>query len=226
MSWTHKAKHPPGPLPHRLLSYLSPDWIPILLNLFRTLRQFVRRERHEGMYDILAYDATLELIDPKGQTAVFSRRQKVKFLQDNVIAFQDYAWGDGEIFAEYRCSPGVVVERYQEGDQWNVLISLRETKSAGDIQDFHTTRTIKSGFTQPEEWWQTEIRHRTQWFKLDIIFPKERHPRRAVLIQRSRNRTEVLGRECFAELPDGRQVLSWETKKLRRFEAYTIKWKW
>lgn len=40
------------------------------------------------------------------------------------------------------------------------------------------------------------------WFKLDIIFPKERHPRRAVLIQRSRNRTEALGRECFAELPD------------------------
>ena len=64
-----------------------------------------------------------------------------------MIAFQEYARGDGEIFAEYRCAPGVVVDRYQEGDQWNVLISLRETKSAGDIQDFHTTRTIKGGFT-------------------------------------------------------------------------------
>jgi hypothetical protein len=48
-------------------------------------------------------------------------------------------------------SPGVEVDRYQEGDQWNVLTSLRETKSAGDIQDFHTTRTIKGGFTRAEE---------------------------------------------------------------------------
>ena len=63
MAWTHIAKHSPAPLSHRLLSYLSPDWIPILLDLYRFLRQFVRRERHEGMYDILAYDATLELMD-------------------------------------------------------------------------------------------------------------------------------------------------------------------
>jgi hypothetical protein len=133
------------------LSYLSLDWIPILIDIYRTLRQFLRRERHDGMYDILAYDATLELMDPKGQTAVFSRRQKVRFLQDNAIAFQDYAWGDGEIFAEYQCSPGVVVDRYQEGDQWNVLISLRETKIAGNIEDFHTTRTIKGGSTWIEE---------------------------------------------------------------------------
>ena len=94
MTWTHGAKNPRGPLHHRLLSYLSPDWIPILLQLYRSLRQFLGRGRHEGMYDILAYDAILELMDPKGETAVFSRRQKVRFLQDNVIAFQDYAWGD------------------------------------------------------------------------------------------------------------------------------------
>jgi hypothetical protein len=99
--------------------------------------------------DILAYDASLELMDPKGETAVFRRRQKVRSprVRDNVIAFQDYAWGDCEILAEYRCSPGVVVDRYREGDHWNGLISLRETKSAVNIQDFHTTRTIKTGFT-------------------------------------------------------------------------------
>jgi hypothetical protein len=124
MTGIHKAKNSPSFLSHRLLSYFSPDWIPILLDLYRFLRQFLRRERHEGMYDILAYDATLELMDPKGETAIFSRHQKVKFLQDNVIAFQGYAWGDGEIFAEYNCSPGVVVDRYLEGDQWKTTEQL------------------------------------------------------------------------------------------------------
>ncbi len=134
MAQTHEAKHAPGPLSHRLLSYLSLDWIAILLDLYRALRLFLSRERREGMYEILDYDSTLELMDPKGEIAVFKKRQRVKFLQDSIIAFEDYAWGDGEIFSEYKCSPGKVVDRHQEGDRWNVLISLRETKSAGDIE--------------------------------------------------------------------------------------------
>jgi hypothetical protein len=43
------------------------------------------------------------------------------------------------------------------------------TFPSNKFEDFHTTRTIKDGFTQAEEWWQTEIRHRTRWFKLDVI---------------------------------------------------------
>jgi hypothetical protein len=177
------------------------------------------------MYEILEYDSTLELVDPKGETAIFKRRERVKFLQDNVIAFQDRAWGDGEIFADYKCSPGTEVDRYQEGDRWNVLISLRETKSAGDIEDFYIERTVRAGFTEDEEWRQTEIRHRTRRLKLSIIFPGKRRCRRAVLMERNLNRTTVLDPRYFTDLPDDRQVLTWEIKKPRRFEIYTIKWK-
>ena len=101
----------------RLLPLFSQDWITLLFDLYRYLRQFLNGNLHEGMYEILEYDSTLELLDRQGKTAVFKRRQKVKFLQDNVIAFQDYAWGEGEIFADYKCSPGVEVDRYQEGNQ-------------------------------------------------------------------------------------------------------------
>ena len=44
-------------------------------------------------------------MDPRGETAVFTRRQKARLLHDNLIAFQDYAWGDGEVFAGHRPSP-------------------------------------------------------------------------------------------------------------------------
>jgi hypothetical protein len=94
------AKHS-LPIVSRLLSScLSLDWIPVLLDLYRSLLWFLGRERREGMYEILDYDSALELIDPKGKIAIFKRRQKVKFLQDNIIAFQDHAWGDGEIFED------------------------------------------------------------------------------------------------------------------------------
>ena len=226
MDLAHNAKYEPAWPIRGLLTYLPQDWISLLFDLYRALRLFLRRERHEGMYEILEYDSTLELVDPKGETAIFKRRERVKFLQDNVIAFQDRAWGDDEIFADYKCSPGIEVDRYQEGDRWNVLISLRETKSAGDIEDFYIERTVIRGFTKDEEWRQTEIRHRTRRLKLSIIFPSQRRCRRAVLMERNRNRTTVLDQGYFTDFPDGRQALTWEISKPRRFEIYTIKWKW
>lgn len=226
MSRTDVANRSPELLLRRLPAFLSLDWIAFLFDLYRALRYWVNRQRHEGMYHILDYDSTLELLDVKGKTAVLKKRQQVKFLQDNVIAFQDYAWGDGETLVDYKCSPGKVVDRYQEGDRWNVLISLRETKNSGDIEDFYIERTLKNSFTKDEEWWQVELRHHTQELKLTLIFPKERRCRRAILLQRSKHHTNVLGPEHFSDLPDGRQTLTWETKKSPRFEIYTLRWKW
>lgn len=213
-------------LARTLLTCLSQDWATLIFDLYQILRRLVQRYSREGMYEILDYETTLELLDRKGNTAIFKKRQKVKFLQDYIIAFQDYAWGDGEIFADYHCAPGVVVDRYQDGDRWHILISLRETKNSGDITDFYIERTAKNGFSQAEEVFQTEIRHPTQRLKVVIIFPKTRRCQRAVLIERSRHRSHVLGSEHFTTLPDGRQQLVWETRKIRRFEIYTIKWRW
>jgi hypothetical protein len=48
----------------------------------------------------------------------------------------------------------VAVDRYRDGDRWNILISLRETKSRGDITDFRFERTVRDGFVRAEEWYQ------------------------------------------------------------------------
>jgi hypothetical protein len=201
-------------------------WIPLVFRLYEDLRQFLGRYFPSGLYEMLEYDSTLEHIDRKGKTALFKKRQRVRFLQDNVIAFQDVAWGDGRILAKYRCSPGVEVDHYPEGDRWNVLISLRETKHRGDTEDFYIERKILRGFTKKEEWWQIEMRHQTRSLKLTIIFPKQRPCKRAVLVERTRNRTTSLGPTYFTQLPDGRRALRWETDNPRRFETYTIKWRW
>jgi len=54
------------------------------------------------MYEVLEYESTLELKDRGGKRATFKKREKVRYLQDNVIAYQDQAWGDGEILVNYR----------------------------------------------------------------------------------------------------------------------------
>ncbi|RIK26329.1 MAG: hypothetical protein DCC55_40050 [Chloroflexi bacterium] len=207
-----------------LLSYFSVEWIILLLDLFATLHRWL--PGNPDMYEILEYESTLELTDTKGKMALFKKRQRVRFLQNNIIAFEDYAWGDGEILAGYKCTPGVVVDKYQEGDRWNILISLRETKSKGDIEEFHIERTEKNTFTKAEEWLQTEVRRRTHRLKMNVIFPHGRHCKRAILTQRRHNRATVLGTEHFRLLPDGRQLVIWETTRVYPFDIYTLKWQW
>jgi hypothetical protein len=226
MDSTFRPRSSSSRLLRSLLSFLSQDWLTLFFDFYRLLRRWVNHHRREGTYEILDYDSTLELVDPKGETAIFKKQQRVKFIQNHIIAFEDYAWGDGKIFADYKCSPGTEVDRYQEGDRWNILISLRETKNSGDIEDFYIERTVKHGFTKATEARQFEIRHRIKRLKLNIIFPRQRRCQRAVLLERSRHRTTVLGPEHFSDLPDGRQLLTWEPTKVRPFEVYTLKWQW
>ena len=178
------------------------------------------------MYEVLEHDRTVELRDPRGQVAVVHRTQTVRFLQDYVTAITDYAWGDGDIFAEYSCSPGHPVDFYKEGSRHGLLISLREAKSRGDVQEFRIRRKVLGGFTPREECWETEVYHRTKRLGLKIGFPCERKCQRATVTQRSTSRTVALGSEHFRFLEDGRMQLEWDVRNPRLHDRYSIKWTW
>ena len=178
------------------------------------------------MYEILDYESTLDLIDPQGRTAVITRREKLRFLQDNVVAIHDHAWGDGNLFANYRCQPSTPVDIYEDGSRHNVLISLRETKNKGDRLELWIERTIKGGFTQRSEWFETAIDHYMRELSVSIVFPRKRQCKRATLSRRSTGKTVRLPEDNFALLPDGRQKLTWKTAHPKLHDLYTIKWVW
>lgn len=202
------------------------DWLPLALQLYKDVRIWLRRSFQGGLYEILEYESVLELLDARGERASFKKRLRVKFLQDNVIAFQDYAWGDGKALLNYRCSPGVIVDLYREGSRWNALISLRETKVTGDIAEFHIERELRGSFAVSEAWWETSFQHRARHVKVSIVFPKERPCKRAFLIERNRTRTTPLSPNQIESLPNGNRILTWESNKVKRFELYTLKWHW
>src|SRR5215210_7073839 len=85
-------------------------WIEILTDLWKQWRKLARGLSEEGLYEVLAYEATLELLDRRGQRAQFRKREKVRYGQSQTIAYQDQAGADGEILLDYRCTPGVPVD--------------------------------------------------------------------------------------------------------------------
>jgi hypothetical protein len=93
-------------------------------------------------------------------------------LQSNIIAYQDQAWGDGQILSGYCCSPGKVVDRYRSGKKTYLLISLREIRNRGDVDKFNIEYRIRDGFTRKTELWETEVSHRTKRLRVLVDFPK------------------------------------------------------
>jgi hypothetical protein len=209
-----------------LPSLLQPDVIRLGEQLIKLLHTFPWKTKTVGTYEVLEHECQLELRDARGRNAVYIKRQVVRFLQDNVIAYQDDVWGDGDIFADYECSPGIAVDRYKEGHRHHVLISLRKTMNRGDVQEFHIRRRIRNGFTKWSDDFQVEVNHHTRKLTLKVTFPSSRWPKQCWLNEQNMRRTRLLGAECLAYLPDKRLEVTWHTDKPTLFEAYSIRWQW
>jgi hypothetical protein len=59
------------------------------------MRRALRGSAEEGMYEVLAYESTLELLDDRGLRARFQKHERIRYLQSNIIAYQDQAWETG-----------------------------------------------------------------------------------------------------------------------------------
>lgn len=188
--------------------------------------QVYQSNRFRGLYRVMDHRVTLRLCDAHGRKAIHEKVQGVVFLRDDVFAVQDQAWGDGNIFADYVCSPGVAVDRYKEGFRWKVLISLRSTKHAGDSEILRVRRVISNGFKTPTGNFHTQIDHPHDSLSIGVIFPPNRLPRTVSMIEQNSRVTHVLANDDVHILPDGNIEYRWETESVRLYEAYIMRWEW
>lgn len=205
---------------------LKLPWPEVLAEAWKYSKKIIRGYANEGMFEVLDYEATLELLNRKGTRAKFNKRRHVRYLQDNIIAFQDYAWGDGEILVDYKCSPGKPVDQYKLGYKHYLLISLGTIRNKGEEDKFQFQWKIKNGFLKPDGFWGTDISERTKRIKLTVVFPRSRPPIRASIVESNHRRTHALENENFKHLPDGRVEVSWVKESPRLYELYLLRWDW
>ena len=201
-------------------------WIEILAEIWKLLRQLWQGLADEGLYEVLEYDSVLELMDSHGKTARFQTRERVRSRGEPDSHLPTGAWGDGKILLGYRCTPGVVVDRYRPGQKTFLLISLRGAKRRGEIDEFHIEWELRDGCVRNEELWETEIRHRTKQIRCRILFPKPRPPRSIWVVEQLRHRKRQLGPQVIHRLPDGRWLASWRCERPRLNERYQLHWEW
>ena len=213
-------------LPGWGIMILDLPWIDILTGLWKIGRKVIRGMANEGVYETLEYESTLEIQNRKGTRATFKKRKKIRYLQDNIIAYQDYGWGDGEILLNYRSSRGKAVDLYRSGYKTYILLSLREVKNRGDVDEFNIQWNIRNGFLTEDGYWAADISQRTEHIKVNVIFPKSKPPLKLSIEESNRKRTRILGPEVKRKLPDGRWRITWEMKKPKLYEIYVLRWIW
>lgn len=179
-----------------------------------------------GIYEVLDYESILELKDPKGELAVFQKREKVRYLQDNVMAYQDQAWGDGEILINYKATPGKAVDFYRPGQTTYILISLQNARNYGDRDEFHIQWEMKNCFLRGREQWETAVDHRTRRLQINVIFPATRPPQRIYIIEKSTKKAKMIRDEELVQGSDDRWLFHWETNRVRQHEVYVVRWDW
>lgn len=207
-------------------SLLGFPWVEVLVEAWKFAGKILRGMTNEGMYEVLEYESTLELQDKEGKKAAFRKRKKVRYLQNNIIAFQDYGWGDGDQFKGYRAKPGIPVDKYKNGYKTYILLSLREVKNRGDTDDFHIQWNIRNGFLRPDGFWETDISSHTKSVTVNVIFPKERPPQNIRLVETNIQKTTILGQDSIKPLPEGKTKITWSTNRPRLYEHYILRWDW
>lgn len=200
--------------------------IPMVSDLYGLCKSFVQRLSKPGMYEVLNYETTLEILDIKGKNAILTKTEKVRFLQNNIIAFQDQAWGSGRILIDYKCKPGVPMDFYSFAHKTYIVISLREVMQKGDITKFNIKWKIKRGFEKSNGFWSTDINHFTKRIKMNVIFPSERSPKKCMTVESNHQKIKEIHKDAFLKLPDKRWQVSWEKQNPRLYEHYILKWEW
>lgn len=201
-------------------------WFELIGTVWKIGRKVIRGMSQEGIYEVLDYEYQIELKDTAGENAAIRKREKIRYLQDHISTFQDWAWGDKKIFLNYRCSPGTPVDEFRLGHKTCKLISLREFRNKGDIDEFNMEWEMKRGFLKNTGFWGTGIKNRTKKAAVKVIFPKARPPISASVTENNLKRTRNLGSEAQKLLPDGRTMIVWDCSNPRLYETYVLKWEW
>jgi len=172
-------------------------------------------------YEVLDYRSALVLHDHKGRTATFTRTQRIRFLQDGVSAILDHCWGAGLLLAEYRHSGGSIGETFKDEGRRHLVIRLKRAMRRGEELRFTVERTVLVGFTEEREQLETTIDHPVQRIALEVVFPRERPGRSAVLELGDESLPMPVLRSRW-----GRTLLHVQILGAQAHTPYVIRWTW
>jgi len=174
-------------------------------------------------YEVLEYDARVELLDTDGRNARYTRTERVRFRKDTTTVY-DYGWGNGIAFAEHDTSHGKFTHKKLVGSRLRAEVELPELQHKGDEFVLSFDRTVQNGFMSPSECWlEAELYHPTRRLSLRVMLPSSRRVQEARLVTLDDPDGTAL---LPVDMAAGPQCISYEVRNPRVGQRFTILWDW
>ena len=127
-------------------------------------------------YETIKFSARLEFLNRRG-VAIFSRRQRIRFLEDGVGTFFDLAWGEGVLFANYTAGSLRILDAIPTRKGYIVALALPRLFRRGETFEVDIRRRIVGSFLDDQVYWDTAMRVPTELLSVDIVPPPGRRIR-------------------------------------------------
>jgi hypothetical protein len=125
-------------------------------------------------FETLSFESQLDILEENG-AATFRRRQRIRFLEDNVSFFIDRVWGEGVILAGYSPGRGMsLVDSVRNEGRWALLLSFSRRFRKGDSVEIETERRIVGAFTESGGYWELAMNAPTRMLSLQVKSPRKR----------------------------------------------------
>ena len=183
-------------------------------------------ERRGWIYEILALEETWDICDKQGGRVVVTKAMDIRFLRDNVGSFEDPAWGDGDLFAEYSCKPGTCGGVFQAGPKRYAHVVLNPPRRRGDEEHIESRRVVSGGFGKDSEWIEVHSDTCTGPLSIKVIFPQDRAPENCDWSRRRHGKEKPLRGVRLVNRPDGRHECSVRAGRTSPDEVYRLIWTW
>ncbi len=187
---------------------------------------YVLRQRtyFDGPYRVLGIHCTWDLREPDASVAKVTKRLELEFNYET-IALSDYAWGDGDCFAEYACEFGTPLKpKIKDGSRQYVVVALPAARQRGEQAELISHRTIRDSFPDASEWVELEVKRRTAKVVLEVRFPASRKPSAVRLCRQSDGRTIDMTSKLLSEASG--PVLRYELDGVRKDDVLKLTWDW
>jgi Putative DNA-binding domain len=185
----------------------------------------VRSKAEAYPYEILEHEFMLTLSDASGARANLSRRARVRFLRDRTFSIRDRIWGDGKVSPIRDVEPGLVVDQFEQGNQLNSLISLREPRRRGELETVRVKHDMVDCFRADHEWFEVDVDVPTHLVRVEIRFPPTRIPRAAWLIELPAGDRSTLRGANLNRVPASAAIV-WRRRKPQPGTRLRTEWDW
>ncbi len=122
-------------------------------------------------YETIKFTGRLNFLDSDRTVAVFSRRQRVRFLEDDVGVLFDRIWGEGVLVGSY-LAPGLkMMEPIRTPSGYALPLGLPRLFRKGETFEIVSHRRIVGAFSEKSGYWDTSMSKPTELIQITVVTP-------------------------------------------------------